>query len=1653
MAPSPAAGKQPAGAPKTPTKLNRKPAATPQKLGQSASSATKKTPASAAPKAPSSAPKKPQTPAAAPKTEDVEETAKDATEGVSGKAEEAASEAQSQVPETEDDDGPTSKVSQAAEEGEEGLQEAAPEPIEDDEDQEDGDADAGAEEEGQEAADDQGEEAEDQGEETDATEKAGQMGESADDATEDQEQEQQGGGLLKGAQGLAGRASGLAGKAAKDPTGAAEDAKEGAEDAAEGAQETAEEGVDEAQKVAGEATDEAADAADQAGDQAGDAAEQAEGAVDEAGEEAGDAADEAGEQAGGAAELPEPPEGLPLDLSKLKGLEVQADGTIQDSEGNVVGRLAEGDAEDLEGYPIGDDGEILDDDGDLVGRVELVPEEIQKQLEEAKEAGTELPEGADDYLEQLQQYAQDAEGAAEDAAEDGPQLPGLEIMDGLTCQIDGIIYDSDGNTIGKVVDGDPEELSKATLNANGEFIDEDGNVVGYAEIHEDAADLVEQGIYQAAGAAEEAAEDAGEEVDGVAEDAEGAADEAAEGAEEQVGEIEDQLPGIEALEGKELNEAGEVLDDGGNILANIQDEELKRKIEAGEIDPNTLTVNEEGQVVDEDGNVLDTLALADGAAERLAGGPVLDMRILEGRKVNKKGKILDDDGEEIGELRDGELADCAGKKVNEKGEVLDKKGNVVGHVNVIRGEAAENATKELLEELGELQEKEPDLPDLTILDGYKVNKSGKILNEDGDAIGVLIDGELSECAGKKVNEKGDVLDKDGNVIGRVTTLNEDGEPAEAVDGGEEGGEEGEEGPQLPPLSVLEGLTVNKAGNLVNDDGVIVGELIEGDAKKLSKSGVQCDAEGQFWDSKGHVIGRAQTVAQEDADEESPFAGLDGLHVVEEGWVQDEAGNTVGYLTEGDPNKLLGRLVDEDGDVLDKKGNVVGHAERYTPEEEEAPEAADLSFLAGKKVNKAGLVIGDEGIPVARLIEGKAKDLAGKELDDQGQIWNDKGKVIGRVELIPDEEREAKPEGPFAGLEGLRVIEDGKIADENDNVVGEIVEGNPKKLIGLAVDEDGDIVDRYGNVKGHAEPLPEEEETVVDNSILNGMVLNKQGFVVDDNGVPFGRLVEGDAKELAGRRCDENGYLYNDTGKVVGKCEVIPENERVSRPEGPFAGLEGLRVVADGWVEDEDGNRVGQIAEGNPKKLVGMAVDEDGDILDKYGNVKGHAEPWEAPEEEQVDLSALAGTRVNKHGNAVDFSGQIIGRVVEGDVESMIGKKVDGEGQIWDDAGNVVGRCELVFGQDTKPEGPFAGFDNLQINKDGTITTAGGDIIGRIIEGDIQKLMGHTVDEDGEILDKNGNVIGKAERWEPEEKERRINPMSGMRVNKEGEVRDENGDLIGRLTEGDLGHCVGQEIDDSGNVVDVDGNKIGEVTLLENIADDYEGPTEEELAEAAKREEERQIAEKMAGICSQTLERVQPICKQITEYMEKADRTPKDELDEDQLVNDVKPLIEEAGRILQECNGSLRGLDPDGHIAAQAKGRSGTGEATPEEHRLAETLKELTTTVVTTIDNAKKKLNDMPHAKKKLNPLWGLMTQPLFQILAAVGLLLAGVLGLVGQLLNGLGLGGLVNGLMGGLGINKLLSSFGLGGDDDKKKKSGGSKLSSLPIVGGLLGGK
>ena len=270
-------------------------------------------------------------------------------------------------------------------------------------------------------------------------------------------------------------------------------------------------------------------------------------------------------------------------------------------------------------------------------------------------------------------------------------------------------------------------------------------------------------------------------------------------------------------------------------------------------------------------------------------------------------------------------------------------------------------------------------------------------------------------------------------------------------------------------------------------------------------------------------------------------------------------------------------------------------------------------------------------------------------------------------------------------------------------------------------------------------------------------------------------------------------------------------------------------------------------------------------------------PYEEPEEPEVappDLSSLEGKVVNKIGNVVDEHGTVFGRVVSGDPKELAGCKVDGQGQIWSDNGKVIGQAELPpGGRQYKPEGAFAGFDDLVVRKDGLVVDASGEVVGKLVEGsDIQKLQGRKVDEDGEILDKSGNSIGRAERYKEEEKERNISPMSGHKVNKDGEVRDENGELIGRLTEGDLPSLVGKEVNDDGYVVDNEGNRIGQCTLIENIPEEEEEEepepepelSEEELAALRKKQEDAELAKKMNTILKQTLERIEPVCKNITD---------------------------------------------------------------------------------------------------------------------------------------------------------------------------------------------
>jgi hypothetical protein len=830
---------------------------------------------------------------------------------------------------------------------------------------------------------------------------------------------------------------------------------------------------------------------------------------------------------------------------------------------------------------------------------------------------------------------------------------------------------------------------------------------------------------------------------------------------------------------------------------------------------------------------------ASKGAETVTNNVPLDLSALKGLSIADGGEVLGKDGNPLGKVVEGDPEDLVGQTVGDDGEIVDEDGDLIGRVDILHDVA--DQAKDIPDDAeSKLDEAKNVVTDLAQLEGLPVSDGGVIKNSAGQIVGKIVEGDPEDLIGYTLNDDGEVVDDEGDAIGRIELL-----PVE----------EQEKNIQDAAGDVAE--QVNGVHEEVDDDFEDAEDGLPTDQVKDAADDAVDEAEDAV-DEAGDAapdVDEAKATADDAADE-----------------AQDTAEGAVDEAEEG-----AGDVADQAEDAVDEAGDAAPDVDDAKDTAEDAAEEAelripDLDTLEGLTCNKRGYVIDqDTGKPVGELIEGDPKKISRLKatLDDKGQFWDNRGNIIGKVKALPVEDDENE-EGPFAGLEGLVVGQDGWIEDENQTRVGKLVEGDAKKLLGRGVDEDGEILDRHGSVIGRAERYDEpepEEEAAPDLSVLNGMHCNKAGYVIGSEGFPIARVVEGNPKEIAGKKI-EDGEIY-DGKKVVGRVELIPEDELESKPEGPFAGMESLVVTKDGFVEDEDGVIVGKLVEGDAKKLRGRCVDEDGEITDKYGNVKGRAEPYEPPEEEapqEIDLSILEGKVVNKSGKVVDpATGAVFGRVVEGD-KRLAGRKVDGKGQIWGDDGKIIGRAELIPGaEQEKAEGPFFGFDNAEVGKDGVVV-AGDRIIGRVIEGDAKRLLGRKVDEDGDISDKNGNTIGKAERWEPEEKKRDINPMSGRKVNKEGEVHDADGNLIGKLTSGNLATLVGKTIDDNGFVVDNDGNKLGECTLLENIPEEEvdEGPTAEEQQAQAKAEQDRQLAERMCHILRQTLDQVKPVCKQITD---------------------------------------------------------------------------------------------------------------------------------------------------------------------------------------------
>jgi hypothetical protein len=1209
----------------------------------------------------------------------------------------------------------------------------------------------------------------------------------------------------------------------------------------------------------------------------------------------------------------------PVDVSILEGLPVEKDGQILDIAGAPIGKLVEGDAKIISKrvYLCSADGIIYDKKLKQVGRAEVIQPE--------KPATKELEKEAD----------QPEESKAPET-----KARTLADLQGLTCDEDGK-YFIDDVAVAELVEGKPAIIFKRkyVCNADGEVLDKKGGVIGRAEMLAEAA--LEEKTSE-----EEKPDTTAEEPSRTLADLEGLT------CDEEGQILIDSVAVAKVVEGDVAiifkrkyvcNAEGEVLNKAKRVIGHVEliaeekpeekpAEDAKEEEKPTEAPKARTLADLEGLVCDSEGKfTIDDVVVAelvDGDSESIArrkyacnaDGEVLNkakrvigrvelvkqeappaeepieevtkrtLADLEGLSCNAEGKFIIDDIV-VAELVEGDAQTYARRKYvcNAEGGVLNKKDVVVGRAELV---VEDKSDEKVADDVAENSSSEP--PPLSILDGFYIEKDGKVLDNDGNAIGEVTEGDAPKMASSMYmcNAEGEVLNFKDKVVGKVRTLVRENaksakaEPAEVSP--KEPPAEEKSAPEAPPLSVLKGLFVEPDGKILNIQYEVVGEVIEGDAKALSKKGATCDGEGNLV-LKKKKVGKVQTLApetpeekekpaeesakekpaaEEEAAKEEPAAAeppplsvLKGRTIESDGKILDDDYEVIGEVIEGDVKKMYTAMAtcDAEGNVKNKK-KVMGKVQTIAPkkpaaeepaaeeapvEETKAEEPQSLAILDGRPIEKTGEILDEDGNVIGKVADSEFSNnklfRGAAKCDAEGNIIY-KSKSVGTAELIPKEkseeeapkeedkpkeEEEVKVEPPsLAILEGRTLETSGEILDDDGKVIGKLVstEHSAAKINKAKVkcDANGKFFYKSKEIgtaelvieEKPAEEVPEEEPEAKAETpslaILDGRKIESSGDILDDELNVIGRLSfsTSTAKKLAkaGAVCDAEGNIML-KNKEVGKAELVPAPEKEvekeaekepepepepeptteAEPEAPsFTVLDGRKLELSGDVHDDDGNVIGKIAkcEHSARKLFknNATCDGEGNIIVKNKKVgtlelvpqpkkevEKEPEPEAAPEPEpeSPSLNILDGRLIDKDGNVVDDDGNVIGKMIESSytLARLVKNKAtcDGEGNIIC-KGKEMGTVELVVPDKSSKEPPaeekaeeesaapkepeeldFSILDGKKIERTGEVLDDNYDVIAKLAEGSNKRLYRGkaTCDAQGNaILD--GVELGKLE---------------------------------------------------------------------------------------------------------------------------------------------------------------------------------------------------------------------------------------------------------------------------------------------------------------------
>ena len=104
------------------------------------------------------------------------------------------------------------------------------------------------------------------------------------------------------------------------------------------------------------------------------------------------------------------------------------------------------------------------------------------------------------------------------------------------------------------------------------------------------------------------------------------------------------------------------------------------------------------------------------------------------------------------------------------------------------------------------------------------------------------------------------------------------------------------------------------------------------------------------------------------------------------------------------------------------------------DEETANKAAAEQAFVEKQIR---YLSGADGNAIGKLVEGNPGDLIGKTLNEEGEILDEDGDVVGRAMVVPG----------IDTLEGHEIGEGGKIFNEDGEVIGQLTEGDAEQLAG------------------------------------------------------------------------------------------------------------------------------------------------------------------------------------------------------------------------------------------------------------------------------------------------------------------------------------------------------------------------------------------------------------------------------------------------------------------------------------------------------------------------------------------------------------------------------------------------------------------------------